>query len=132
MPTLGFVVRESPSASTSVVSHLRNVGSRVVASGRWWLIPACGAALTTLLCLLVAHEAGFPLDDSWIHQDFARTFALTGRFAFLPGRSGAGSTSPVWVLLLTPPQWIFRGQPPIWILVVWSAILGSGALAGTS
>jgi hypothetical protein len=97
---------------------------------RWWLLPVAGAFLAGALCLLLAHESGFPLDDSWIHQDFARTLATTGHFAYLPGRGGAGSTSPGWVLLLVPPQLLTHGQPPLWMVVGWAALLGAGALAG--
>ena len=44
--------------------------------------------------------AGFPLDDAWIHQTYARSFATTGQFAFAPGQPSAGSTSPLWTLLI--------------------------------
>lgn len=98
---------------------------------RWWILPVCGAVFAVALCMVFAHTLGFPLDDSWIHQDFARTLALTGRFAYLPGRSGAGSTSPLWVLLLLPPQLIFHGQPPLWLVMAWPVLLGCAALAGT-
>ena len=94
---------------------------------RWWLIPLVGATIAVALCLLLAREAGFPLDDSWIHQDFARTLATTGRFAFQPGRGGAGATSPLWVVLLLPPHLMTHGQAPTWFLVGWSAVLGVGA-----
>jgi len=39
---------------------------------------------------------GFPLDDAWIHQSYARNLALRGEWAFLPGQPSAGSTSPLW------------------------------------
>jgi hypothetical protein len=95
-----------------------------------WAWPVVGACLSVVVCLLVAHQVGFPLDDAWIHQDFARTLATTGRFAFQPGKSGAGSTSPLWVLLLTPPYLLFHGNPPLSLVVGWSAALGVTALAG--
>jgi hypothetical protein len=43
---------------------------------------------------------GFPLDDGWIHQTYARNFAASGRFEYTPGVVSAGSTSPLWTLLL--------------------------------
>jgi hypothetical protein len=43
---------------------------------------------------------GFPLDDGWIHQTYARNFARYGRFEYTPGVVSAGSTSPLWTLLL--------------------------------
>src|SRR5512138_2254022 len=39
---------------------------------------------------------GYPLDDAWIHQTYARNLALHGEWAFIPGRPSAGSTSPLW------------------------------------
>ena len=44
---------------------------------------------------------GFPLDDAWIHQTYARNLARYGSFAFVPGQPSAGSTSPLWSLLLS-------------------------------
>ena len=48
----------------------------------------------------LGNPAGFPLDDAWIHQTYARSFATTGQFAFVPGQPSAGSTSPLWTLLI--------------------------------
>lgn len=39
---------------------------------------------------------GFPLDDAWIHQTYARNLARSGQWAFLPGQTSAGSTAPAW------------------------------------
>jgi hypothetical protein len=49
---------------------------------------------------LVAGTAGFPLDDSWIHLHFARNLAEGAGFAYNPGRPVAGSTAPLWTVLL--------------------------------
>lgn len=48
----------------------------------------------------LTEETGFPLDDAWIHIRFAQNFAERGEFSFNPGSPTAGSTSPLWVLLL--------------------------------
>ncbi len=85
-------------------------------------------ALVVAVYALANHTLGFPLDDAWIHQDFARTLVQYGRFAFAPGRSGAGSTSPLWVLLLTPAQAV--PGAPLWLVVVWADVLGALALFG--
>ena len=63
------------------------------------------AALLTLAVYLVrertiAGAAGFPLDDSWIHLHFARNIAEGSGFSYNPGRLVAGSTAPLWTLLL--------------------------------
>ncbi|UCC81012.1 MAG: glycosyltransferase family 39 protein [Candidatus Zixiibacteriota bacterium] len=43
---------------------------------------------------------GFPLDDSWIHQVFARNLVNGYGFSFNPGQPIAGATAPLWTLLL--------------------------------
>lgn len=48
----------------------------------------------------IAGAAGFPLDDSWIHLHFARNLAEGAGFSYNPGTPVAGSTAPLWTLLL--------------------------------
>jgi hypothetical protein len=48
----------------------------------------------------IAGAAGFPLDDSWIHLHFARNLAEGAGFSYNPGRPVAGSTAPLWTLVL--------------------------------
>lgn len=45
-------------------------------------------------------SSGVPLDDAWIHFQFARNLARGDGFAFNPGVPTAGSTAPLWSLLL--------------------------------
>ena len=47
-----------------------------------------------------ASLSSFPLDDSWIHLHFARNLAEGAGFAYNPGVPVAGSTAPLWTLLL--------------------------------
>jgi hypothetical protein len=49
---------------------------------------------------IIATGGGFPLDDSWIHQTYARNLAMSGRWQYGSGQISAGSTSPLWTLLL--------------------------------
>ncbi len=56
---------------------------------------------------------GFPLDDAWIHQTYARNFARDGAWVFVPGRPSAGSTAPLWTVLLVPAYWI-GANPLLW------------------
>jgi len=60
------------------------------------LIVACFGAKSAR----VAEAPGFPLDDAWIHVRFAQNLAQSGCFAFNPGEPTAGSTSPLWVIVL--------------------------------
>ncbi len=70
-------------------------------------------------------EAGFPLDDAWIHQTYARNLAQTGQWAFVPGQPSAGSTSPLYTLLLSVGYLL--NVPYLW----WATLLGSAALAAS-
>jgi hypothetical protein len=64
----------------------------------------CSALFSALLYLgwSYSHSSlGFPLDDAWIHQTYARNLVRYGQFAYVPGRPSAGSTAPLWTLLLS-------------------------------
>jgi hypothetical protein len=67
------------------------------------LILTLATALVVVGYLLAAawtYRIGFPLDDSWIHQTYARNLALRHEWSFLPGQPSAGSTSPLWTFWL--------------------------------
>ncbi len=67
-------------------------------------------AITFVAIFLVVSKStyatGFPLDDAWIHQTFARNLAERGEWAFNPGQPAAGSTSPFWTVLLSIGFWL--------------------------
>lgn len=67
---------------------------------------------------------GFPLDDGWIHQTYARNLAHNGRWEYTPGVVSAGSTSPLWTLLLTVGYLL---RLPFWL---WAFGLGAMCLGG--
>ncbi len=92
------VALKPPSAEAT---HTR-VGPLSVRSGLLYLILALLAvAIYLLLAQLQNGEFGFPLDDAWIHQVYARNLGLRGEFAFFPGQPSTGSTSPLWAILLS-------------------------------
>jgi len=67
-----------------------------------WLALAALVGGAYLLVRAVGYGVtGFPLDDAWIHQTYARNLATTGQWAFVPGQVSAGSTAPLWSLLLS-------------------------------
>jgi hypothetical protein len=76
----------------------------VTASRRDDLLVTLAAVLPLAWLLLreraIAGAAGFPLDDSWIHLQFARNLAGGAGFSYNPGQPVSGSTAPLWTLLL--------------------------------
>lgn len=50
--------------------------------------------------LRVAGQFGLPLDDSWVHLRFADNLAAGRGFGINPGMPVAGSTAPLWTVLL--------------------------------
>jgi hypothetical protein len=88
-----------------------------------------GALLVGLLYLAVAAwgfgVSGFPLDDAWIHQTYARNLARAGQLAFVPGRPSAGSTAPLWTFLLSAGYLLGLPFQP------WTYGLGLGLLGLT-
>jgi hypothetical protein len=73
---------------------------------------------------------GFPLDDAWIHQTYARNLAFNGEWAFIPGQPSAGSTAPLWSGILSLGYWLRLG-PYVWVYCLgWAILLTIGLLAG--
>ena len=69
---------------------------------------------------------GYPLDDAWIHQTYARNLAELGEWSFVPGQASAGSTSPLWTILIAI-GYALGVQPAF-----WTGLLGAGAHALTA
>ncbi len=68
------------------------------------------------------YAIGFPLDDSWIHQTYARNLALRHEWSFLPGQPSAGSTSPLWTFLLSI-GFFLPAAPYLWTYLLGGLIL---------
>ncbi len=90
---------------------------KILLSAGWLCVWLMGPAL-----FLIREQAdgvsGFPLDDAWIHQTYARSLASGQGWSYAGGPPTAGSTSPLWTLLQVPSFWFHL--PP----VVWSYGLG--------
>lgn len=72
---------------------------------------------------------GFPLDDSWIHQTYARNLANAGEWAFFPGQPSGGSTAPMWAALLAPGH-LFGLGPYVWTFTLgWLILWGLSVLS---
>lgn len=97
---------------------------------RWRWILIAGAALSVLSYLAFSSgtfRLGFPLDDAWIHQTYARNFALEGRWAFTPGEVSGGSTAPLWTVILSV-GYLLGVSPKIWAYAVGGLVLLATAL----
>ena len=87
------------------------------------------AAVSVLIYLGVSGAGGavgFPLDDAWIHQTYARNLGLRGEFAFIPGQASAGSTSLLWTVLLAIGYGL-RLEPHVWAYTLGVLLLGLNA-----
>ena len=115
-----------------VVDNEQGAGPRLT-EGRWFLALATGlaAALAVGGYLAASHwlyRIGFPLDDAWIHQTYARSLGLYGEWAYLPGQRSAGSTAPLWTALLAA-GYLLRLAPLAWAtLLGWLLLWGCGLL----
>jgi hypothetical protein len=74
---------------------------------------------------------GFPLDDAWIHQAYARNLAQSGRLALASEAASVGSTSPLWTALLAlgyilglaPHPWSTILGVSFWLLTAWTGMV---------
>ncbi len=91
------------------------MGSR---DSRIWLgclvfgLAACLFYLVVEIYLL-GGELGFPLDDSWIHLQFARNLFAGNGLSFNPEVLVPGSTAPLWTALLSL-IFFLPGNPLFW------------------
>jgi hypothetical protein len=91
------------------------------ALGAWYLLGGAGGRGVA--------AAGFPLDDAWIHQVYARSVARGEPFQYNPGEPETGATSPLWALLLAPPHAV--GVPPVaWTKALGILLTAAAAIAG--
>jgi arabinofuranosyltransferase len=72
----------------------------------------------------------FPLDDSWIHMQFARNLAEGHGFAYNPGVPVSGSTAPLWTLLLGGAFTVLGAHPILAKALGLALTLGTAWLAG--
>jgi len=89
--------------------------------GNKYLYIGLTAAISIVVYLTASkfvYRIGFPLDDAWIHQTYARNLASNLGWAFIPGQPSAGSTSPLWSSMLSFGY--FTGLGPY----IWTFLLG--------
>ena len=81
------------------------------------------------LAWFAPNPLGLPLDDAWIHQVVARTFAETHTLGYAAGQHGAAATSYLWALLLAMNFMVIHVDPVKWAFAL-NAIgtVGAGQL----
>ena len=97
--------------------------------GKIVLLIICLAASVVVMYLwmsIYTYRIGFPLDDAWIHQTYARNLSEYHEWSFIPGEPSGGSTSPVWSGLLSIGYLL--GLAPYF----WTYLLGLILFATTS
>ncbi|HEV7518922.1 MAG TPA: hypothetical protein VGR07_21730, partial [Thermoanaerobaculia bacterium] len=99
------------------------------AAGRTsWLLLAAGllACLGYLAGEVYARSGlGFPLDDSFIHLQFAKNLAAGRGLAYNPGEIVTGSTAPLWTALLAL-LFVLPGNIFFWVKVLGAALYLAG------
>jgi len=84
------------------------------------------SALSGIVYLIASSSTsrlGFPLDDAWIHQTYARNLASGGTWSFLAGQTSGGSTSPLWTLALALGDFLGL-EPKFWSYALGIMLLG--------
>ena len=87
---------------------------------RWGLVLVFGLLLGVWLAF-PKQPGVFPLDDSYIHLSYVRSLAESGTLSFNPGELSTGSSSPLWVVVLTPFYWV--GLDIYWTVLAIALIL---------
>jgi hypothetical protein len=73
----------------------------------------------TAEAVVLSGDFGFPLDDSWIHLQFARNLATGHGLSYNPGEIVTGSTAPLWTALLALISFL-PGN-----IILWTKLFGS-------
>lgn len=87
------------------------------------MIVTSAIALTAWFVALAG--GGFPLDDSWIHQTYARNLAASGQWSYVAGVPSVASTAPFYTIIVSIAYHL--GIP----YALWTHLLGAAALAVT-
>lgn len=101
--------------------------ARNSASRRWLLLAALAACAGYLAVELrtLSGGLGFPLDDSWIHLQFARNLAAGRGLSYNPGELVTGSTAPLWTALLSLLFYL-PGSAILWAQLLGAALYIAG------
>ncbi|HEY6324742.1 MAG TPA: hypothetical protein VJA16_24615, partial [Thermoanaerobaculia bacterium] len=102
--------------STGAASPAGAAGEARPRHARWCLLLGAAAACLGFLAIELWQldgGLGWPLDDSWIHLQFARNLAAGRGLAYNGGELVTGSTAPLWTALLALLAYL-PGSPLAW------------------
>jgi hypothetical protein len=102
--------------SAGAASAAGAAGEARPSRARRWLLLAAAAACVGFLAIELWQldgGLGWPLDDSWIHLQFARNLAAGRGLAYNGGELVTGSTAPLWTALLALLAYL-PGSPLAW------------------
>ncbi|HEV3459688.1 MAG TPA: hypothetical protein VHG32_24310 [Thermoanaerobaculia bacterium] len=91
-------------------------GRAPIGAARLWLLVGGAAACLGYLGIelwQLGGGLGWPLDDSWIHLQFARNLAAGRGLSYNAGELVTGSTAPLWTALLALLAYL-PGSPLAW------------------
>lgn len=111
-----------PSRSAFDASSRRTFGNAPV-SVPYLLLALVLVAFYVGVAYLQNGVFGFPLDDAWIHQVYARNLGTRLEFSFFTGEPSAGSTSPLWAIWLSI-GYALRIDFRVWTLLSGIVFLG--------
>jgi hypothetical protein len=103
-----------------------------------YVVPLAGALVVAAICvsriLERAGEPALPLDDSFIHLQYARRLAEGHWFAYAPGDGyTAGATSILWPLVLAPFFVVGLGDlSVVWVVWLFGALLHAAVALETA
>jgi len=113
-----------------VHSWLKNLKQSLkLTSNSLWIL--FFAIFLWIRCFYLAHawflagSLGFPLDDAWIHAVYAKNFSQTLTLGFVSGVTDAGTSSPLWSILLAAGANLDVAM--IWNVHFWSNLCWLGA-----
>jgi len=115
---LAFPMTTAPLAplSAGAASPAGAAGGARPSRARWCLLLGAAAACVGFLAIELWQldgGLGWPLDDSWIHLQFARNLAAGRGLAYNSGELVTGSTAPLWTALLALLAYL-PGSPLAW------------------
>jgi len=90
-----------------------------------FIVLICSAIFTISIYQLWSintYRVGFPLDDAWIHQTYARNLILYEDWVYTPGVKSAGSTAPLWTMILAL-GYILNVDHLFWVFTLGSILL---------